>query len=38
MALEEAFLALESAATKMGLQINEQTKYMVAGHSRQGSE
>jgi hypothetical protein len=39
IALKEAFLTLERAARKMGLQINEQKKkYMVAGHSQSKGE
>jgi hypothetical protein len=39
MALKESFLALESAARKMRLQINEQkTKYMVTGRSQSKGE
>jgi hypothetical protein len=39
MALKESFLSLESAARKMGLQINEQkTKNVVAGSSQSKGE
>jgi hypothetical protein len=39
MTLKEAFLALESAARKMGLQINKQkTKNIVASSSQSKGE